>query len=335
VAPGSPNTEGARSRSGSRIWFHRLVQRRPACDHAWIGDWCKEALGSPPRTVLFETGYLSQVVGLVLDDERRVVVKVRPWADRLIGCGEVHAALFRTGYPCPQPLTGPQHIGELAVSAESLVDDHVQLAPDRDSPRLFADALIQLVDQAPPLSAVHALEPRPPWADWQDRERAVLWPEPDDRDANLNAIEMTWIDHTASIVRTCLLDLPTNSVIGHLDWYSANLGWRGRELAAVFDWDSVGAQPEVAIAGLAAAVWPATGGPGEEATLQESEQFLHHYGQSRGWSDQELQAAWAAGLWVRCFDAKKAQAVHDNPEVVITRSEARHRLQLVGLPDDV
>lgn len=294
-----------------------------------------ESLGSRPRTVLFETGYLSQVVGLVLDDERRVVVKVRPWAHRLVGCAEVHAAVFRTGYPCPQPLLGPQQVGELAVSAESLVDDHVQLAPERDSARLFADALIRLVDLAPPVSAVPALEPTPAWADWEDRGRAVLWPEPDDRDVDLNAVETNWIDRTASIARMWLLDLPTRSVIGHLDWYSANLGWRGRELAAVFDWDSVGVQPEFGIAGLAAAVWPATGDPGDGATLQQSEQFLHHYGQSRGWSAQELRAAWAAGLWVRCFDAKKAQAVHHDADVVITKSEARQRLRLAGLPDDV
>jgi hypothetical protein len=317
------------------IWLHRLVLRRPAVDQAWIDAWCMESLGSPSRTVLFEMGNLSQVLGLVLDDERRVVVKVRPWADRLVGCAEVHAALFRTGYPCPQPLTGPQRVGDLAVSAEFLVGDQVQLAPERDSARLFADALIRLVDQAPPVSEVPALEPTPPWADWQDRDRAVLWPEPDDRDADLNSVEANWIDRAASIARTWLLDLPTRSVVGHLDWYSANLGWRDRELGAVFDWDSVGAQPEFGIAGLAAAVWPVTGGVGEEATLQQSEEFLHHYGQSRGWSAQERQAAWAAGLWVRCFDAKKAQAVHDDPDVVITKSEARHRLQLAGLPDDV
>ncbi|MCW2548302.1 MAG: hypothetical protein JWN96_2762 [Mycobacterium sp.] len=285
--------------------------------------------------MLFETGHLSNVLGLVLDDERRVVIKVRPWADRLVGCAEVHAALFRSGYPCPRPLIGPQHVGEAAVSAEALVDDHVQLAPDHGSARLFADALLRLVDQAPQVSELPGLEPTPPWADWQGRDRAVLWPEPDDRDADLNALETNWIDHTASIARTCLVDLPTPSVVGHLDWYSANLGWRGRELTAVFDWDSVGAQPEFGIAGLAAAVWPGTGGPGEEATLEQSELFLHHYGESRGWSTEERQAAWAAGLWVRCFDAKKAQAVNDDPDVVITKSEARHRLRLAGLPDDV
>jgi hypothetical protein len=294
-----------------------------------------EWLRSPPRAVLFETGYLSQVVGLVLEDSRRVVVKIRPWADRLFGCAEVHSALFRAGYPCPQPLTGPHQVGGMAVSAESLVDDHLELALGHDSARLFADALLRLVDQAPPVSEVPALEASPPWADWQDRDRGVLWAEPDDRAADLNAVELNWIDRTASIVRTWLLDLPTKSVVAHLDWHSTNLGWHERKLVAVFDWDSVGAQPEFGIAGLAAAVWPTAGSAGEAATLHQSEQFLHHYGERRGWSAQQLQAAWAAGLWVRCFDAKKAQAVHDDPEGVITRTEARRRLQLAGLPDDV
>src|SRR5436309_3079235 len=87
-APACGTVRGALS---TWIWLHRLVLRRPAVDQAWIGAWCMASLGSPPRAVLFETGYLSQVLGLVLDDERRVVVKVRPWADRLVGCAEVHA----------------------------------------------------------------------------------------------------------------------------------------------------------------------------------------------------------------------------------------------------
>lgn len=163
----------------------------------------------------------------------------------------------------------------------------------------------------------------------------MLWPEPDDSDADLNAVGDNWIDRTASIARTWLLDLPKDSVVGHLDWHSGNLGWHEREIAAVFDWDSVRAQPEFAIAGLAAAVWPSGASAGGAATLHQSEQFLDRYGERRGWSSQEWRAAWAAGLWVRCFDAKKAEAARNNPEMVITRSEARQRLKLAGLPVDV
>ncbi|MHB2022775.1 MAG: phosphotransferase [Mycobacteriales bacterium] len=71
--------------------------------------------------------------------------------------------------------------------------------------------------------------------------RGGLWPELDVRDADLNAVELSWIARTASIARTWLLDLPTKSVAGHLDWHSANLGWHEQKLVAIFDWDSVGA----------------------------------------------------------------------------------------------
>jgi hypothetical protein len=284
---------------------------------------------------LFEVGYLSQVLGLELDDDRRVVVKVRPWANRLLGCAEVHAAVSWAGYPCPQPLTGVIRVDQWAVSAEALIADHTQLSPGSDSPGLFADALARLVEVTSATATTPALEPSPPWADWQDRGREELWPEPDDRVVDLNQLPTTWVDAAASTVRRHLLELPAPSVVGHLDWYSANLGWHGRKLAAVFDWDSVGAQPEAAIAGLAAAVWPATGGPGEEATVQQSEQFLRAYAQTRPLSDTDICAAWAAGLWVRCFDAKKAEAIGDKPDVVITKVETRERLRLAGLPDDI
>jgi Phosphotransferase enzyme family len=47
-------------------------------------------------------------------------------------------------------------------------------------------------------------------------------------------------------------------VIGHADWWSENLRWNGRQLRAVFDWDSVTAQPEPIIAGAAAYMFAAT-----------------------------------------------------------------------------
>ena len=262
-------------------------------------------------------------------------MKVRPWADRLLGCAEIHAAVFRAGYPCPQPLSGVDRLDQWAVSAEALIADHRQLEVGSDSPRLFAEALARLVEVTATASTAHALEPTPPWADWQDRDRQELWPEPDDRVVDLNQLPTTWVDIAAATVRRHLLELPAQLVVGHLDWYSANLGWIDRQLAAVFDWDSVGTQPEATVAGLAAAVWPATGGPGEEATVQQSEEFLHAYWQVRDLPDTDFSAAWAAGLWVRCFDAKKAEAIGDDPDVVITKAEARARLRLAGLPDDL
>jgi hypothetical protein len=286
--------------------------------------------------VLFESGYLSQVLGVELDDGRRVVVKVRPWADRLVACAGVHAALFDAGFPCPQPVTDVDQLDHWALSAEALVADHHQLEPAADSARLFAEALARLVDVARSAPAhTTPLHPTPPWADWDDPTRRDLWPEPDDRPVDLNRLPVTWVDAVAGTVREWLLQSPAPSVVGHLDWYSANVGWRDRRLVAVFDWDSIGAQPEPAIAGLAAAVWPTTDDPGEGATVEQSHQFLAAYASTRSWTDSDLTTAWAAGLWVRCFDAKKATANGDDPETVLTRSEARQRLRLAELQDDL
>jgi hypothetical protein len=130
-----------------------------------------------------------------------------------------------------------------------------------------------------------------------------------------------------------LLALDRPAVIGHGDWYSQNLRWIDRRLHVVHDWDSVIAQPEVAIVGQAAAVWPGTGLPGEVATVQQTEQFLAAYERTAGhsWSDQHLRAAWAAGLWTGAFDAKKASLVGADPAAALTKAEAKERSRLAGL----
>lgn len=288
-------------------------------------------LGSGPVRELFETGYLSQVLGLELEDGRHVVVKLRPWADRLIACLQVHEALFRAGYPCPEPLTALDRLDGWAVSAEVLVEPQEQLEPGEDSPELFADALQRLVAQAPLPPTAPSLMPAPPWADPMG-DRAGLWPPADDRPIDLNVGPVSWIDRAAANVREFLVGTPGDGVVGHLDWYSANLGWRDRELVAVFDWDSVGIHSEPVIAGLAGAVWPGIG-PGEAATVQQTERFLERYAQTRQWAESDWHAAWAAGVWVRCFDAKKAQIDGQDPHTVITRAQTEQRLRMAGLSD--
>jgi hypothetical protein len=100
----------------------------------------------------------------------------------------------------------------------------------------------------------------------------------------------------------------------------------------VHDWDSVIAQPEVAIVGLAA-VWPAAGGPGEAATLGQTADFLGPYqaAAGAGWAARQLQMAWAAGLWVRLFNAKKDAADGGGPQLDRLAGEVAGRLSCAGL----
>jgi hypothetical protein len=65
------------------------------------------------------------------------------------------------------------------------------------------------------------------------------------------------------------------------------------------------------------AVWPAAGGPGEAASVAQTERFLAAYAQARGrpWTRTEREVASAAGLWVHCFNAKKDAVVEGGPQL--------------------
>ncbi|HUZ97996.1 MAG TPA: hypothetical protein VMU74_01425, partial [Gaiellaceae bacterium] len=67
--------------------------------------WCQSSLQSSLAETLFERGNLSYVVGVTLEDERQVVIKIRPWQNRLSACVAVQRQLALAGYPCPAPLT--------------------------------------------------------------------------------------------------------------------------------------------------------------------------------------------------------------------------------------
>ena len=311
----------------------RSAPRRPALNADLVAHWCGKYLSAAPVELLFETGYLAQIVGLRLDDGRHVVVKIRNWQDRLISCSQVQRWLFERGFPAPEPIVGPTTFDGYAVSAEMLLEGGQQLSDRPGAPGLFSSSLCHFVRLAPLPEQVGSLEPSPPWVGW-DHSENQLWPKPDDRDGDLNAHEPgDWLDQIASAVRARLTEYAAVRVVGHGDWYSQNLHWVGDRLHAVHDWDSVVAQPEAAIAGHAAAVWPGTGGPGEVASIQQTEEFIDGYSQARGraWSRDELEVAWAAGLWNRAFDAKKASLVGDNTDLILTRSEAAERTRRAGL----
>jgi hypothetical protein len=208
-----------------------------------------------------------------------------------------------------------------------------RLAGQADAAALFAGLLAELVRLAPSPSAVPSLAPSPPWVGW-DRQGSKLWPEADDLAADLNRHRgPDWLDQTAARVRARLADVRLAAVVGHGDWESQNIRWRGRHPLVVHDWDSVVAQPEAAVAGQAAAVWPAAGGPGQAASVAQTEQFLAAYTQARGrgWTRTELQVYWAAGLWVRCFNAKKDAVLGGGPQLDRLAREVAARAHNAGI----
>jgi hypothetical protein len=304
---------------------------RPSAGAVALAEWCARWLGAPPEAELFETGNLSAVTGLRLSDGREVVVKMRPSSPRLAGCAVVHRALFEAGFPCPEPLAGLHPLNGFAASAEVLVSD-VDEPPQDGLAEVSAAALAHLVELAPAPGSVPSLTPSPSWVGW-DHTGPGLWPRLEGDDADLDAYpEPRWLDRVAAAVRGLLLGHASDPVIGHGDWHPENLRWKGTELIAVHDWDSVICQPEPAIAGFAAVSFLGIYSARPLASVEDSAAFLDAYQAARGrrWTSQDHAAFWAAGLWQRAVDAKH-RSLEGDPEQILTRHEAQARLHRAGL----
>jgi hypothetical protein len=303
-------------------------------DDVFLADWCERILGARPACVLFRSGHLSEVIAAELADGRRVVIKARPSDPRIVACTAVQKHLARAGFPCPGPLTVPVEADGLTVTAEALVPGGSQLPADGGATP-FAALLARLISSAPSLADVPSLAPSPPWTGW-DHLGSRLWSDRDDQGRDLNSAPgPAWVDDAAWGVRERLRASAGLACIGHGDWESQNIRWTAGRPLAVHDWDSVIAQPETAIVGLAAAVWPAAGAPGEAATVAQSEEFIAGYQAAAGrhWTEPEVQDAWAAGLWVRLFNAKKDAADGGGPQLDRLAGEVSERLARAGISE--
>jgi len=298
-----------------------------------LGHWCERHLGSPVEDVLFTSGHLSRVHGVRLAGGREVIVKARPDSPRLAACTTVQRALWRAGLPAPEPLAGPIVQDGLAVNAETYVPGGSP-APRTGGAHRFAALLARFVALAPRPETVGTLDPAPPWTAWNHGLPGV-WPAADDRDDDLNAAAHAapWLDETGARVRHRLdrfAGTPAGRriVIGHGDWEAQNLRWDGDEPLVVHDWDSVIAAPEAVVVGLAASVWPCGTAP-RAATVPESAAFLDAYQRTAGraWPPDEIEASWAAGLWVYAFNTKKASL---SGASWLAPDEAGQRLALAG-----
>lgn len=271
-----------------------------------LAQWCQQYLGSPARHVLFESWQISGVVGVGLGDGHEIVIKVRPAAERIVACTFVQRYVWERGFPCPEPLAGPWPLGDGAATAEAYVPGG-DLLQGSEAPRLYAAALAWLIGLVPPEVVTTTLEPAPYWMNWDHALPATWSPDPN---VDLNGrAGPNWLERAGRLVRERLRGaehLP--DAIGHGDWESQNLRWCGRDLHVAHDWDSVVRRPEALIAGMTSLIFLSTGPRNEAASLAQSEEFLEGYQRARGrrFSRDETELAWAAGLWLGAWKAKKA-----------------------------
>lgn len=305
-----------------------MASELPAIDPASLADWCNVHLGSPAQRELFRQSHLTCVIGTRLADGRQVVVRARPPAPRIAACTEVQRRLFQSGYPCPEPLAGPAPLDGYEATAERYVAGGAMLPDSGRTAKPFATALAQLVHMAPPAEQVASLAPAPPWAAW-NHDQGGLWPWPSDVDVDLNRVRgPDWIDAAGQAARQKLLEGTEQAVIGHADWITDNLRWRGDRLLVAYDWDSLIGDSEAVIVGIAAAIYLC---PAIVSTTETCE-FLDAYATASGrpFSPGELERCWAAGVWTRAFEAKQEQAA-GRPIVSLTQDEARERLRRAGI----
>jgi Ser/Thr protein kinase RdoA (MazF antagonist) len=302
-------------------------------DDRAIARWCAMWLRARPAEILAGGGHLSRVSELLLANGRRVVVKVRPEQTRLTACTYVQRHLWRAGFPCPEPLVGPLPFGaggELVASAEAYVPGGEMVPADvPGASQAYATLLARMLRLAPPAAALPPLEPSPPWNAWNHRGGGV-WPPADDRTDDLNAIpETSWLDEVGRAVQSRLADYgPRSVVVGHGDFEAQNIRWNSLTPHVVHDWDSVIAGPEAVIVGFAAAAWPQGAGP--PATIDETAEFLDRYRAvaPRAWATDDVEAAWAAGLWMRAFNEKKYRI---DGVTALEPDEAVERLRRAGV----
>jgi hypothetical protein len=276
---------------------------------------------------MLESGYSSAVFGIILDDDRRVVAKVRPWHERLVSCWRVHRHMWETGFPCPEPLSPPERHAGLAVSFERYLPGGEQLPRGMDAAESLGRVLAELVKSAPPASAFPRLLPEWGFLRWDDQ--GDTWPPAPDIAENLNTQhEPRWIEHSAKLARSVIRRSRLPPVIGHGDWWSDNIRWEGGCLLSVDDWDSIVSLSEPAIAGVAAALFSYG-----QSTIEESATFLDSYIaiSGRRWNAFEHQLAWAAGLWARLFDARKESMRGVFEFATLLEGEVEERLDRAGV----
>jgi hypothetical protein len=295
----------------------------------WLPAWCLDHLGAEPVGVLFRAQQVSMVFGLRLAGGTDVVVKARADEGRAVSCVAAQARLAGRGFPCARPLTPVAAAGSLAVHAEEFRPGGEVL--HGDSPdvavryaQLFAWLMAELaeVNVAPPL-------PNPPWVRWDHTDSGV-WPAIGFLDNRDQSAVPAYVAATAARARRRILAAALPCVLGHADFEAQNLRWRGREVWAVHDWDSLAWQPEAALAGAASGAF-ASAGPPMLAPIESSEAFLRAYQdiQGRLFTAVEREVAWAASVWMAAYNARE-EALHGSTSVGgdALRAQAAERLRL-------
>jgi hypothetical protein len=228
-------------------------------------------LGSRIAGIRFRSGRIDVVWGVELEDGRPVALKAHRQPmnlDALRATREAQRELADRGFPCPDPLSGPDEFEGHIVTAEALMSDGVM--PDGRDPlhrRLLAEGLATHIDMLRHRADLVDRATGPSWCQYHEGP----WPTPHDTivDFSTTPDGYEWLDVLAQQSTDQILEhRGDDRVVGHADWYAGNSAVSGGELVASFDWELV-ADAEAVVVGFTAAAYAASPASGAGLSTPE------------------------------------------------------------------
>lgn len=303
-----------------------LIRGRPVerlifgtADEAEIGaiveQFCRKALGSDVWKTLFVRTSVGVVLGLELEDGRRVVLKAhqpRQSVEFLRVVFDAQSYLADRGFPCPHPVITPAPLGNGFASVEEWVEEG--FFADAHNPFIreaMGHALASLIELTRPLGSPSGL--RKAWSLWEgDR----LWPPTAHSpifDFTATAQGAEWIDELASEAKAAIPD-GGEELIVHSDWSSKHFRFNNKgEITVIYDWDSLALETEAQAVGTAAATFTANFELGVfyAPAPDEVTAFVEQYSEARPTplSTDEMLAAHAVAAYLMAYTARCEHAL--------------------------
>jgi hypothetical protein len=305
-----------------------------------VARFCRAELGAAPAVGLFYEASIGCVLGLDLDDGRRVVLKVHQpdkSAARLAACQAVQSGLHARGYPCPEPLLGPRPLGlGLAVVERHLergtyADPHVPAIRREIAARLFELAAIGR-------AAGLGMDLGGSW--FGSLPEQQLWPRPHNPRLDFagTARGAEWIDAYARRARA--VPLAGERALSHFDWRVEHFRFEAGRISTVYDWDSLHFEREPIAAGAAAYVFTADWNRPDiplTPSLDELHAFIADYELARGraFDAAERRTAHASAVYLMAYvarcehaSARERTAARDRAFIDLLREAAPVLLEL-------
>ena len=282
-----------------------------------LARYCTENLGSGlERLFFFELG-VGAVFGARLRDGRRVRVKAHPHTlsrAYLAAMQRVQSRVREGGIPAPQPLGAPAALaGTLATAEEWLTAGRFRDPQRAEIRRALAASYARTIELTREFSGEAALG-----EGFDILHGEPLWPTPHSAvfDFEATAAGAEWIDDLAAAARDEIRAHAGPPIAGHSDWSSKHFRFRGTEIVAVYDWDSLVLAPEECLVASNAAHFTSHPPHWRAPSVDETRRFVDEYEEARSgrFDERQRRALESAIVYATAYTARCEHAIDTEGE---------------------